>query len=1100
MRPAIAWFVAAVVCMFAACGWARGEATRELTVHLAQANNDSPYAFVRAKFEPGEVAEGVQVRLGNYLQQWPEGRSIVFRSDFRNQGRRRLIVYRTEAMGELELDGQWHRWNGDIEAKSSPFGPGDHYEDIQFNLRGSWVNKDTGQPLKFPALGKHTVRMAVVAKPVEQDPGQSVRAVSNPVEFEVIPEETTEFHKACDFLRSGAARDEAARRFAAIAERWPEPRLTEFDQYFPGLRRIVERAAELAGQLRAMAKEDETFKAPQLPLSKEQEIALLIYQLRDVAETAVWVPGRVNIFLSKKPDSPAVRLRDMHYRIVPEMIRLLDDRRPTRSVDDPMNGGHVLRYCDVALQIIGSIAGHPDYRADKLFDERTRRGTYLGNADEETRRQIIDRVKAWWAQQQVKAAPPWGEAVEGVQVRLRADKTQWKAGETPTFKADVRNQGTRDFSVAQAQQLCELEVDGQWCTWTGDISVKSSAFPPGREYKDIPICLDSHWQSKEKRKPVDLSVGRHTVRVAFIAEPAERGQGQPVRAVTNPVEIEILPAKVETRMFKIPSDHKAQEFASILREWLAKCSDYPLGSVEISVDQRENAISVTGPERFMETVAQLLRRPPKEPPTVVWVFTLASAKPTDVAEAVKKMFGDRGVTASVDDRRPEIVVAARQGDMEAIKKFVQSMDGAGTPSEKAEEPPWGEAVEGVRGRVLDHEGNPVRGATVLLATEEVTVFGGELDRPKVPRTVTDGEGRFVIAVPLPPAGRLIVTAPTIHAWLVPLAPPGQEILVRLPRPATLTVRYNVPGGPETATFSLHLHAWEMPEWKGWISTGQKFTVRNGGEVVLRDVTPGLYDLQRRKAAPVPLVISLDIPLDWKRELTLDPGESRTADFVRNGGQRLQGRVTGLAPMGLPGAWVTVLEAVGDRDMRKVTILAFDLVGVGPDGAFQTELLPPGKYTLVAESDIYRHDLKRGIPLCHFRGLAEVTIPREGREPIILAMNLAYFPTPPQPEPGWPSYKEVVQVQVLNLIDGLGTEDSKIQDVARKALVALGTPAVPALREAAKGDKPVAKRAREVLDQITAASGEKGVPRPNPTSTSPGGAGRRAAGGVVGSER
>jgi hypothetical protein len=42
---------------------ARAEGPRELKVHLAQANNDSPYAFVRAKFEPGEVADPWAVRF-----------------------------------------------------------------------------------------------------------------------------------------------------------------------------------------------------------------------------------------------------------------------------------------------------------------------------------------------------------------------------------------------------------------------------------------------------------------------------------------------------------------------------------------------------------------------------------------------------------------------------------------------------------------------------------------------------------------------------------------------------------------------------------------------------------------------------------------------------------------------------------------------------------------------------------------------------------------------------------------------------------------------------------------------------------------------------
>jgi hypothetical protein len=44
-------------------GPAEAQERRELKVHLAQANNDSPYAFVRAKFKPGEVADPWAVRF-----------------------------------------------------------------------------------------------------------------------------------------------------------------------------------------------------------------------------------------------------------------------------------------------------------------------------------------------------------------------------------------------------------------------------------------------------------------------------------------------------------------------------------------------------------------------------------------------------------------------------------------------------------------------------------------------------------------------------------------------------------------------------------------------------------------------------------------------------------------------------------------------------------------------------------------------------------------------------------------------------------------------------------------------------------------------------
>jgi hypothetical protein len=54
--------------LLAACalvipGQASGAETRKLNVHLAQANNESPYAFVRARFNPGEVSDPWAVRF-----------------------------------------------------------------------------------------------------------------------------------------------------------------------------------------------------------------------------------------------------------------------------------------------------------------------------------------------------------------------------------------------------------------------------------------------------------------------------------------------------------------------------------------------------------------------------------------------------------------------------------------------------------------------------------------------------------------------------------------------------------------------------------------------------------------------------------------------------------------------------------------------------------------------------------------------------------------------------------------------------------------------------------------------------------------------------
>jgi hypothetical protein len=104
----------------------------------------------------------------------------------------------------------------------------------------------------------------------------------------------------------------------------------------------------------------------------------------------------------------------------------------------------------------------------------------------------------------------------------------------------IRNQGEFAFNLAQSQVLGELEVDGKWHKFTGPVGVRSGIFPPGRETRDIPVTLSSEWHTKDGDAELKLAPGKHTVRFAIFAKPtkwAGPGEPQPIRAVSNPVEI-----------------------------------------------------------------------------------------------------------------------------------------------------------------------------------------------------------------------------------------------------------------------------------------------------------------------------------------------------------------------------------------------------------------------------------------------------------------------------------------------------------------------------------------------------------------------------------
>jgi hypothetical protein len=180
-------------------------------------------------------------------------------------------------------------------------------------------------------------------------------------------------------LAKGQDRAKLAKAFLTIGSKYPQTT-------------HCQTAIELGHLLENMVKEDKQFEEPEdiQALNQFKKAEYYIYKLRDVSEQDISVPGKIHFLRNyTRVDTPITALREMGMDVVPVMIRHLEDRRPTRSVGSLPNGGVITRNCDVALEIIESIA-------DRKFDFRTARGTYLSTASEKLRDRIIEDVKEWW--------------------------------------------------------------------------------------------------------------------------------------------------------------------------------------------------------------------------------------------------------------------------------------------------------------------------------------------------------------------------------------------------------------------------------------------------------------------------------------------------------------------------------------------------------------------------------------------------------------------------------------------------------------------------------------------------------------------------------
>jgi hypothetical protein len=208
-------------------------------------------------------------------------------------------------------------------------------------------------------------------------------------------------------LFSAATNEIALNQMWELVETFGNPKVTR-KQLLERIRRFVRNypmskhqksAKETVALLERMVKEDAEHARrrrvgkPFKQLGKEEQIAELIFQLRDQNGQQRMQPGACDIFdcIGGKDDTAAHKLVKIGYAAVPSLIEHLDDERFTRSIGFHKVfyfSHHVLRVNDCALAILEEIAGQHFWTASSTF-------SYM--SQDKMAGETRQRVRAWYA-------------------------------------------------------------------------------------------------------------------------------------------------------------------------------------------------------------------------------------------------------------------------------------------------------------------------------------------------------------------------------------------------------------------------------------------------------------------------------------------------------------------------------------------------------------------------------------------------------------------------------------------------------------------------------------------------------------------------------
>jgi hypothetical protein len=139
----------------------------------------------------------------------------------------------------------------------------------------------------------------------------------------------------------------------------------------------------------------------------------------------------------------------------------------------------------------------------------------------------------------------WGDAIDGVQVRLHSPRQMWSKDEFSIyFKTDLRSATEHVFPhYGPMNAEFFLELDGQWYEANIPGTFASVGPSPAMHREDLHTWITARlWRSMSTGAPMpDFASGRHTFRIGFPLSDKPDASGQRPRAVSNPVEVEVIP-------------------------------------------------------------------------------------------------------------------------------------------------------------------------------------------------------------------------------------------------------------------------------------------------------------------------------------------------------------------------------------------------------------------------------------------------------------------------------------------------------------------------------------------------------------------------------